>query len=258
MGQVRRAFKTRLLIFLWSSLAILTFCARAMAEGGPPLIGDDPGTPGNGHWEINVAYIGLRTPRQSTVETPHVDLNYGWGDHIQLKYEVGYLTGKEEGQQVTSGVNNSLFGVKWRFLDEETNGVDMSTYPQVGVNTSHSLGRAGVIDMGTDVYVPLELAKTFGKWELDAEEGYQFSDVEHNQFVGGFIVGYKLTEKLELLGEVRTTVDDNFRRTDVVLDGGARFAMNDNVAIIAAMGRSIRSDNESTSLYAYAGFRVTF
>jgi hypothetical protein len=246
------------LALAFSVIAILSLCTRAMAEGGPPLIGDDPGTPGNGHWEINIAYIGLRTPRQSTVETPHVDLNYGLGDHLQLKYEVGYLTGKQFDQQVMSGVNNSLFGVKWRFFDEETNGLDMSTYPQVGINTSHSLGRAGVIDSGTNVYLPLEAAKTFGKWELDAEAGYQFSDVEHNQFIGGFILGYKLTEKLELLGEVRATVDDNYRRTDIVLDGGARFAINDNIAIIAAAGRSIRTDAQSTTLYAYAGVRVTF
>jgi hypothetical protein len=243
---------------LISFAAVLILCSRAMGEGGPPLIGDDPGTPGNNHWEINIAYIGLRTPRQSSVETPHLDLNYGLGDHLQLKYEVGYLTGKEVNEHVESGVNNSLFGVKWRFLDEETNGVDMSTYPQVGVNTTHSLGRAGVIDTGTDVFVPLEIAKTFGKWELDTEEGYQFSEVQHNQFVGGFIVGYKLTEKLELLGEVRASVDDNFRHTDVVLDGGARFALNDNIAIIAAAGRSLRSDDDSTTLYAYAGFRITF
>jgi hypothetical protein len=157
-----------------------------------------------------------------------------------------------------TGINNSLFGVKWRYLDEDKNGLDMSFYPQVGINTSHSLGNAGVIDSGTDVYLPIEAAKTLGKWELDAEEGYQFSQAMHNQFIGGFILGYKLTDNLELLGEIRVTLDDNFRHTDIILDGGGRYSINDNLAIIAAVGRSVRSDDESTSLYVYAGCRVTF
>lgn len=244
--------------FIFSGALILALCARAMGEGGPPLIGDDPGTPGNGHWEINLACIGLEMPHQYTLETPHIDLNYGLGDHIQLKYEVGYLMGKEEGQVWTSGLNNSLVGVKYRFLDEEKNGVDMSTYPQVYVNTSHYLAKSGVVDRGINVYLPIEIAKTFGKWEPDAEAGFQFNEYASNQFIGGFILGYKLTEKIELLSEVRVTADDNLRHTDVIFDGGARIGLNDNLAIIVAAGRSVRNDDESTSLYVYAGCRVTF
>lgn len=239
-------------------MLMLFAVGKARGEGGPPVIGDDPGTPANNHWEINIAYIGLRAPRQSTVETPHVDLNYGLGDHVQLKYEVGYLTGTEKDQNERTGINNSLLGVKWRFLDEEKNGVDMSVYPQVGINTYHSLARAGLVDRGTDVFAPVEIAKTFGKWEPDVEAGYQWSQFGPNQYIGSLILGYKLTEKIELVGEMRTAIDDNFRRTDVIFDGGARVVVTDNVAIIAAAGRSVRTDSESVTLYVYAGCRVTF
>ena len=104
----------------------LMMATTAWGQAGPPVIGDDPGTPPDGHWEINIAYPYIRTPHQVTMETPHLDLNYGWGDHIQLKYEVGWLIGKEEGQPWTQGINNSLAGVKWRFLDEEKNGTTKS------------------------------------------------------------------------------------------------------------------------------------
>ena len=237
---------------------IFIFCGHALAEGGPPVIGDDPGTPGANHWEINIAYVGLRSIRQSSVETPHVDLNYGLGEHIQLKYEVGYLTGTELDRREETGINNSLFGVKWRFLDEEKNGVDMSTYPQVYVNTYHSLARAGLVDRGADVYLPIEIAKTFGAWEPDAELGYQWSQFGDNQFLGGFILGYKATEKVELVGEIRAAIDDNFRRTEVILDGGTRIAITDNAALIAAAGRSVRTDSQSVTLCLYAGCRITF
>src|SRR5580692_4506949 len=58
----------------------------AHAQGGPPMITDDSGTPGDGQWEINVAYQDDRTALARERSFPHVDLNYGWGDHIQLKY----------------------------------------------------------------------------------------------------------------------------------------------------------------------------
>lgn len=246
------------LSLLFSSILVLALCTRAWGQGGPPLIGDDPGTPGNGHWEINIAYIDLRTPRQNTMEMPQLDLNYGLGDHLQLNYQGSFLLGKEDGQSWMTGIDNSLFGVKWRFLDEDKNGVDMSTFPQVTINTSRSLGRAALVNTGSGVYWPVEIAKTFGKWELDGEAGYQFNGVGSNQYIGGVIVGYKLTEKIELLGESRATVDDAFHRTDVIFDGGAKIALNDNLAFLLAAGRSVRTDDQSISLYAYVGCQVTF
>jgi hypothetical protein len=69
--------------FLYFALA--AFIARAaFAQGGPPMITDDPGTPGNGHWENNVAIAFAHRPNEWSIDAPAIDLNYGWGDHIQL------------------------------------------------------------------------------------------------------------------------------------------------------------------------------
>ena len=35
------------------------------AQGGPPFITDDPGTPGNHHWEINFGWIANHNPGAS-------------------------------------------------------------------------------------------------------------------------------------------------------------------------------------------------
>ena len=41
--------------FLWMALAAVTVFSRsALAQGGPPFISDDPDTPGNHHWEVNM------------------------------------------------------------------------------------------------------------------------------------------------------------------------------------------------------------
>ena len=48
------------------------------------MITDDPGTPGPGKWEINLA-IGLEhRSGETSLDLPEIDLNYGVGEHIQL------------------------------------------------------------------------------------------------------------------------------------------------------------------------------
>ena len=39
-------------------MATAIFPSLLHAQGGPPFITDDPGTPGNQHWEVNLGWIG--------------------------------------------------------------------------------------------------------------------------------------------------------------------------------------------------------
>jgi len=50
------------------------------AQGGPPLVTDDPDTPGNGRWEINVAAIGAHTPglSQLSIMSSSKSTRPGW------------------------------------------------------------------------------------------------------------------------------------------------------------------------------------
>src|SRR6476660_1209307 len=82
--------------FAWDWLALC--CALSLsapqlstAQGGPPMLTDDPETPGASVWEINMAYTEQRTSQDRVRSFPHVDFNYGLGEHIQLKYETGWV-----------------------------------------------------------------------------------------------------------------------------------------------------------------------
>ena len=73
-------------------LAMLLVTSLAgLAQGGPPLLTDDPGTPGRNNWEINLGYTIDRHLNDNDYETPILDMNYGWGDRVQLNYEMPYL-----------------------------------------------------------------------------------------------------------------------------------------------------------------------
>ena len=256
MAKARCLIARRLLAM--AGLFLLTFSRISLGQGGPPLIGDDPGTPGNGKFEINIAYPFVQTESSTTMDAGYIDANYGLGDHIELSYQGGYLIGRNKGQGWKEGYDDSLVGLKWRFLDQETRGVDMSIYPQLGFNTTSSLARAGLAAKGLGVFLPIEIDKTIGKFEFDFEAGYQYSEHDRDQWAGGPILGYLLNDRVELLAEARFNFEQNFHSTDLILDGGARINLIKHVQLLFATGRGIRNNDGSPHFYLYAGFGFTF
>src|SRR5580704_1539041 len=110
----------------------LLFAVTACGQGGPPFRTDDPETPGNQHWEINFGWIGDRNPAEGAYQVPDVDINYGLGDRIQLKYELPIAIEEirplpaaagapAQAGHVIAGLGESLLGIKWRFYEHHPN-----------------------------------------------------------------------------------------------------------------------------------------
>ena len=59
----------------------------------------DPGTPGNGRWKNNFAFAFEHRPNETSIDVPAIDLNYGVGDHIQLRLQTApvLLKGNDHG-----------------------------------------------------------------------------------------------------------------------------------------------------------------
>ncbi len=109
MLRLRTHSMRTLCIFLLLCLATL---ARVHAQGGPPFITDDPGTPGNRHWEINVGWLGSHNPAWGNYQLPDLDINYGWGDRVQLKYEIPLAVSEDANHTTIAGLGDSFPGVK--------------------------------------------------------------------------------------------------------------------------------------------------
>ena len=134
---------------LFACLAFLS--PLSWAQGGPPLVTDDPETPGAGKWETNFAVIYQRTRAgRSEVAAPDIDMNYGWGERIQLKLDVPWVFARESGEPWKSGLGKGDVGVKWRFIDEEKSGYSVSTYPQYVWNILPSSASRGITDTERD------------------------------------------------------------------------------------------------------------
>ena len=73
---------SRARVILGSCLYLLVGSLALKGQGGPPCYTNDPGTPGNRQWEINLGYMPFLYADSSTTHSPDIDINYGLGDRI--------------------------------------------------------------------------------------------------------------------------------------------------------------------------------
>jgi hypothetical protein len=221
------------------------------------MLTDDPGTPGSGAWEINAAYLEQRTQQELLRSFPHVDFNYGLGERIQLKYETGWVFAETpQGSGVKSGLDDSLLGVKWRFLDQKPSGVDMSVYPQLQVENSTGSVARGVAEAGPNLFLPVEISHNFGKKSLVGEIGYQYFRAQENEWVVGVLGALEVSNDLELLAEVRSYSERLLSRGDVVVNLGLRRALSSKVKLLASAGTGLTNGPGTTTFIAYLGVQL--
>lgn len=223
--------RTRLLLVFAVWLAV---CRSACAQGGPPLRTDDPGTPGNENWEINFGFISELRSGEQRFELPNLDLNYGVGDRLQLKWELPWVVLR--GDTARDGLGNSLVGVKWRFYDNEKRALAISIYPQLQFNNPNHSARRGLAEPGTAFLFPVEVTKQVGPVSLNVEAGHWFSR-DHPRWIAGFAAGHQLTPRVELLAETYHVSARRPEERDTSFDAGGRLKLAGPVLLIFAAGR---------------------
>lgn len=204
------------------------------AQGGPPMITDDPGTPGSGHWENNFALTLDNTPTEHLYETPIADINYGWGDRVQLKIEIPWLVVKDPNSSAKTGIGNINPGVKIRFLDQDSSGIDLSTYPQYRVNYTD----ISTILFGNQFFLPLEAARSFGKLDLDVDCGFDFIEDAPGQWQYGIVAGYNFSHEFELMAELHLYSETGMA-TEILANIGCRAKITDYLFFIGSAGRNL-------------------
>lgn len=228
-------------------------------QGGPPLITDDTGTPGSGNWEINFSATMQKQPGACSWEAPLLDLNYGLGDRFQLTYDVPWVFLSETDQSTQNGLGNSKVGAKWRFLDQGEKGVALSVFPQLTFNNPTSAARRGLVEQGTELFLPWEMTKSFGPVKAGTELGYALSSHEQNSWAAGLAAGFPATEKLELVGEIRGTAAQDLHDQDVAGNIGFRRKLTENLSLLFSIGRSLwTSGGERTEAMTYLGIQFIF
>ena len=243
----------------WISL-FLGRAAHVLAQGGPPLLTDDPGTPGNKNWEINIASTQFFSPGEHEIEVPLLDINYGLGDRIQLKYEVPYLFDRDEGAPYRGGIGNSLVGVKWRFYQQSSEkGWNISTYPQLEVNNPFHSKARGLVDRGPRFLLPVEITKVWGPVEMNFEGGYWLTKDGSNERILGLAIGHQFTQRFEGLSEIYDDVVLGGTARSTTLDVGGRYEFHKGLLINFMAGRRMIGSgpvNGQPTLIGYVGLQL--
>ena len=250
-----RRRNTKWLVLLFTVLSI----AYASGQGGPPMITDDPGTPGNGHWENNLAITVSHSPNRWSGDAPEFDLNYGLGDYVQLNLEGGGSFRKRSNHGLISGLGGTEAAVKWRFLNEETNGVDASVYPRILFNIVHSSVRRGLAEDGTRFQIPFQLAKKIGPINLDLEFGPLINSAGAGEFLYGVVAEGKVTKRTSLMAEIHATSRMNLERDVITLNFGWKHRLSEHSVWIGSIGHDVHSgDDAPLALIGYCGVQLLY
>lgn len=246
------SFSLRLLLLLVFVMA----CANCLlAQGGPPLLTDDPGTPGRNNWEVNVGYTLDRAQGENAYETPIVDINFGWGDRVQLKYETPYIFASEGSGPLKSGPGDSKVGVKIRFFQDEKHELNIGSYPQYQFNNTQNSVRRGLVDKGPAFLLPVEVTKKVGPVDLDLEVGHWFTR-QKDYWLAGLAAGHQFTKRLELLTEVYSDGSPDGDRNNT-FDFGGRYRLSRNALFIFMAGRSFSPPSSGQSQFiGYFGVQL--
>jgi hypothetical protein len=245
-------------MYRWLIVGLTIICFPLSLLAGPPILTDDTGTPGPGKWETNVGFTIEKRQDTTLYNTPALDLNYGIGDRIQLNYSVSWIVLDATNEAAKSGLGNSEVAVKWRFLDEDKNGMALSVYPRFIFNNSVSSADRGLVDKGTVFRLPFQMEKKIGIIIINPEIGHDFRQEGGDGWLYALALKYVEIKGLDILAEVFGTADNSFNNAEHVFDVGIRADVSDNYTVLASIGRSLNDAPDKPKLLSYVGLQVRF
>jgi hypothetical protein len=243
------------------AIAVLIACAAraAFAQGGPPMITDDPGTPGDRKWEINLALAFEHRSDETAYDIPAIDLNYGVGEHIQLTLQTAPVILKRNEHGPVGGLGATEAALKWRFLDQEKNGFDLSMFPRVIFSVLQASVRRGIAEDGTRFQIPFQIARTFGRWHADAEFGPLASSVGRSEWLYGIVGGFDVQKSTMLMAELHGRSRMNFDREVLTANFGIRQTLSERCIFIGSLGHEVHTpDNDPLAFIGYIGVQLLY
>ena len=242
---------------LWLAIAQL-----ARAQAGPPMLTDDPGTAEKGKVEWNTALM-VQQNRDGSSEKllPVIDLSYGISEHVEVSYETHWAVVREPGSASKAGWDDTTVAFKWRFWDEEKDGVDLAFQPQYTFNTGSSAYQRGIVSKNSDLLIPFEFGKTIGPVVLNLELGRDFhahEAAERDFWFAGLTAGHAFSSHFEGIAELYLPeTSRDFRHSRVILNLGMRYKLSEDLVILASSGTGI-GGAERPKFVGYYGLQWVF
>jgi hypothetical protein len=246
-SRIRKNSAFPFLIFLISIL----FSGSIYAQSSPPLLVNDPGTPGSGKWEINI----MTSLEHSTVNDEWqallFDINYGLGNRGQITVGLPFVVDWSDGTGNCRGFDGVELGFKYRFLDQsESFSSDFSCYPKVYFPFE--------TEGGSEFFLPLEWHREWLNFGLTAEIGHVWVQGKSEGWEGGVGAAIFL-DRVKLLGEWHAGVREApFDLADPMVNAGLVWEWFEDVSLYFSVGKSLHSHEEETNFWILGGIQVLF
>jgi hypothetical protein len=236
------------------TLAMFGLVRPALA--GPPYVSDDPEPTDYKHFEIYTFSNGTATKGDISGATG-VDFNYGAAPDLQLTATLPAGFDRPAATGTSFGPSNIELAAKYRFLHQDSFGLDVSVFPRVFMpSPSKNIGNDTA-----SLLLPVWVQKDWsGGWSAFGGGGCVISGRSSQNFcLTGGVVTYQLLPKLQLGVELfHQTADGNGTPATSSVGLGARYDFNDTYHLLGYVRRGIENANETDQYSWYASVLFTF
>ena len=227
--------------------AILAVLLPARVFGGPPFLTDDPEPVDYQHWE---AYLFANGDHRSggayTINGPALEVNYGVLPDTQLHLIVPTTSVGGNGLPSATGLGDTEFGIKYRFVHETNGWPQIGVFPMVELPTgdpSQGLGNGQAW-----FRLPLWLQKSWGPWTTYGGGGAALNSApgQRDYPFGGWLLQRDLGKHLTLGGEIFAQgQDDDQDQGFAAINLGGSVNVNDHFSLLFSGGHSIAGDSHT-------------
>jgi hypothetical protein len=236
-----------------ASLALVLLAQPAVA--GPPFVSDDPEPTPYQHFEIYTFNNGTNA-RDGTGGEAGIDFNYGAAPDLQLTatLPVGY---DHSPGGTNFGMSNVELAAKYRFLHQDTFGLDVAVFPRVFLPS----GSNRIGDNHVSLLLPVWVEKDWkGGWSAFGGGGCVVSEIRAADFCeAGAVLTYQVLPELQIGAELfhQTATSGGAPATSSV-GVGWRYDLNENFHLLGYVRRGLQNTDETDRYSWYASILFTF
>ena len=244
---------------MWCRRAIIVAAVLGVASpalAGPPFVSDDPEPTDYKHFEIYTFNAGTAV-RGDTGGASGIDFNYGAAPDLQLTATIPGAFDLPAGGAASFGLGNVELAAKYRFLHQNSFGLDVSVFPRVFLPSPSN----GVGNNTASLLLPVWVQKDWsGGWSAFGGGGCVLNKRSaRNYCLTGGVVTYQLFPKLQLGVELfHQTADGSGTPATTSLGVGARYDINETYHLLGYVRRGIQNTDETDQFSWYASVLFTF
>lgn len=238
------------------TLTVLLFIATS-AAAGPPYVTDDPEPTDEGHYEIYAFTAGTST-RDDTGGQAGIDFNYGGAQDLQLTMVVPFAYDRPRGGPAITGLGDIELAAKYKFLHQDTFGIDVAIFPRLFLPTSTA---AALGEKHPALFVPLFVQRDWEKWSVFGGGGCVINRGGDSQDFCkmGVVAARRLTADFQLGVELyHQTPDQKGAKQSSGVGLGAIYDLSEHYHLMASAGPGIQNVDATNQASWYVALLFTY